>query len=511
MGRREWYHKGSSTGCMSGMLNFFDFHQLLFTTTNVSSKNIPSISLDSLPEVRSGLEAPRNSLEELNDEEQEEEYFDVPVGVRINQEPKAVVTRREKMEFYLEEERKSSSSSSQAATPRTPSLVARLMGLDLLPERSSSCSYSSPATPVASVITKRMKKKKDFDNVHESNSRKPLRNLNCNTNGSRSLPDSPRASSVRKSCDVEPRLSLQLNKENVLDCKTSSKSGNYATEIVKQVKESILSNRRDATLGIASDENGGIKSRRTRTCERSNKSSKSISTTSSIFSNHNIKFQKPVKPTRSPPPPPPPPPPRLDIKKPNIKPKKYEKKAGYERFTKNVKKKSKTKETQKATQTKVNQDFELKYIRSVLEHADLLSAGSHSNFNPIDPVLFHLLELKLPPLDQHCTGPFKNRWNRKLLFHLVVEIIGELAQHQSFATKTTESLFNHIAKQINSYPGANCQVLDDIDALIEGDLPERNVRRLLKHPAVEMEVVEIMEEIEGDIVEELIGEMVMMT
>ncbi|KAJ0962218.1 hypothetical protein J5N97_030046 [Dioscorea zingiberensis] len=581
MGRRDWYWSRSadqkgSPGCMSGMLHFLDFHQLLFTTTNGSnpksntSKTPPELSPQ--PSNLKGLEAPRNSLE-LNEEEIvliKEEYCDVPVGVQINQVPATLVTKRE-MGYCLEEERKSSSS--QAGTPRTPSVVARLMGLEMLPEREeapavfslrsmSTCSISPPA-PLTRVITKKKKKKniKHYDDdcpKHSPHSPKPLQNWNSNINGSQSLPDTPRASSPRKSWDVDSRYSTQLNKENHNpdlepefgsrlegENKTHRSNNHYAREIVKQVKESIINNRRDSTLAIASDE-FGIKSRRTRPCDRSHKSSKSstppsspphsIASKSSTSLDHTVKLLRPVKPTR---PPPPPPSHRLDTK-PSVESNKCEKKDGYEHFTKGVKKRSSTQKTQarlddvlqpstpspqterckhKETQTihktlaaRQHQDFELEYVRSVLEHANLMSPLAtsfkmHCNYNPLDPIIFQRLELKLPP-DSHSTGPLRHRWNRKLLFHLVNEIIGEHVQSRHLRTGG-EPMLNSIWMQISSYPAANCQFLGDIDALVNADLPERNLRRLLLHPAVEEEAVSIVLEIEWEIVEELVGEMLL--
>jgi len=120
---------------------------------------------------------------------------------------------------------------------KTPTLVARLMGLDLLPDAHSS---SSPclSTP----------------NLH-----RPRQHIKIikhrNSTGSDFLPGTPRMSSARRS-DVEHRLSLQINKENTVPCEDfevprfsfskikddenySRSPSHYARQIVKQVRESV--------------------------------------------------------------------------------------------------------------------------------------------------------------------------------------------------------------------------------------------------------------------------------
>ncbi|XP_068635926.1 uncharacterized protein [Aristolochia californica] len=146
---------------------------------------------------------------------------------------------------------------------KTPNLVARLMGLDLLPDETSSAT-SSP-------IYRRSSRK--HGQSHQSfKHRENIFTCSKYESGSRSLPDTPRISSARRS-DVDPRLSLQLNKENMdvsefnyrgvsreapsssspfssrrsgrrRDVKLkpyeeSNSPSKYAREIVKQVKESV--------------------------------------------------------------------------------------------------------------------------------------------------------------------------------------------------------------------------------------------------------------------------------
>ncbi|XP_039046493.1 uncharacterized protein LOC120186682 isoform X2 [Hibiscus syriacus] len=121
---------------------------------------------------------------------------------------------------------------------KTPTLVARLMGLDILPETHSP-SFSSHLKPISG---------------HR-------RSLDSYIRGTRSLPETPRisSSSRRSNVDLHHRLSLQINKENMSATEKSMISrlralkrkehnhedendkspGQYARQIVKQVKASV--------------------------------------------------------------------------------------------------------------------------------------------------------------------------------------------------------------------------------------------------------------------------------
>lgn len=150
-------------------------------------------------------------------------------------------------------------SSNSPGGTKTPTLVARLMGLDLLPDSPSPRPSSSSSTinhssscshPLQKLV---LNKKKST----------PSSCANANDFMSHSLPVTPRtssSSSARRS-DIDQRFSLQINKENndVASCQelefsTFLKSkinaarmhedenmspGHYAKQIVKQFKESI--------------------------------------------------------------------------------------------------------------------------------------------------------------------------------------------------------------------------------------------------------------------------------
>ena len=67
-------------------------------------------------------------------------------------------------------------------------------------------------------------------------------------------------------------------------------------------------------------------------------------------------------------------------------------------------------------------------------------------------------------------------------------------------------LINILCYKIQSFPSVDCQVLDDIDALIDKDLPESKVQSEM---AFEEEGEGIVREVEKDILDTLIHETAM--
>jgi len=138
---------------------------------------------------------------------------------------------------------------------KTPTLVARLMGLDLLPDT------HSPSSPCLST----------------PNLYRPRQHIKIikhrNSTGSDFLPGIPKMSSARKS-DVEHRLSLQINKENTVsyedfevprfsfskgkyDENNSRSPSHYAKQIARQVRESVSRKvGRDITNTIKNRDHG---------------------------------------------------------------------------------------------------------------------------------------------------------------------------------------------------------------------------------------------------------------
>ncbi|KAM1070028.1 hypothetical protein ACFX13_001925 [Malus domestica] len=274
MGMREWYwgsgkssKRGrggggrpekditTSSGCMCAVFQLFDFHQLQLANLHHHHQQ-PSFHPEDLT-VPKGVEAPRNSLDSsegtsLSSITKEEDNLNRPIlkfqkGMQI----KTTKARTSSIDF--------SSDISSPGMTKTPSLVARLMGLDLLPDQTNSpSSTSSSSTTTHKKISKASKPLKGRARRHVVDT------SDMNTaDGTRSLPETPRISSARRSdVDLHHRLSLQINKENAgvsedLDFSKSSYNrrdlklinfgdhenvkspSHYARQIVKQVRESM--------------------------------------------------------------------------------------------------------------------------------------------------------------------------------------------------------------------------------------------------------------------------------
>ncbi|GJR45571.1 probable serine/threonine-protein kinase dyrk2 isoform X1 [Tanacetum coccineum] len=186
-----------------------------------------------------GVEAPRNSLE-LEEQQQQDDVKEVASSSssslsssKLKHEtsfniPNNGIQIKTKRSRLMDNDVSSECSSSSPST-KTPSLVARLMGLDLLPENSSlRTSLSSPRPSSSSSYATPLN---------------PLSKLSSHKNNVRSLPTTPRASTGARSSttevDYHHRFSLQVNnKENKRRYDHESKS-EYAKQYVQQLKENI--------------------------------------------------------------------------------------------------------------------------------------------------------------------------------------------------------------------------------------------------------------------------------
>ncbi|KAK7357386.1 hypothetical protein VNO80_16671 [Phaseolus coccineus] len=258
---KEWHWGGRSSkkgreaqteipsGCMCAVFQAFDFHPFHFSINHHQSSFKSRTSEDHA--VPKGAERPRSSLESEDGTTvssiSKEENFKIPKNIRI----RTRGSTRSKTESFSD----LSSEISVSPGTKTPTLVARLMGLDLLPDAHSA---SSPclSTP----------------NLH-----RPRQHIKIikhrNSTGSDFLPGTPRVSSARRS-DVEHRLSLQINKENTVpyedfevprfsfskrkyDENNSRSPSHYARQIVKQVRESVSRKvGRDITNTIKNTDQG---------------------------------------------------------------------------------------------------------------------------------------------------------------------------------------------------------------------------------------------------------------
>ncbi|XP_040378899.1 verprolin-like [Oryza brachyantha] len=516
-----------------------------------------------------GLQAPRNSL----DLDADHLRRDIQIGVQIEPAFDALARPRP------------SAPPSEAETPRTPSLVARLMGIDGLPD--------SPA----STDTKPREKKKRV--IPESISlRQPLRDL------SRSLPDTPRAStsSVRApppTWDVvdHPRLSLQVLKENVLDRATQYMSmPTSPTSLSGGAKKKKTRSRRDAAESRSTKEHAVREivrqARETVTNRKSKKNAAANGKENESPVHHQsggkenappptgkpaagpttrapLADQQPhaprlplqprpppppappqqqrAKPSRPPPPPPPlDPPPRTSAPTAAVKCKRPD---GCERFATRIKKpappvpaqpaaasssardiavsgsgerKILTSSSVAAAGVPVEEDPEYVYLRTVLERGGFMrdrgAAGrramkGHSVETPVDPLVFHLLELELP-VDEARLGPLRHRWNRKLLFHLTQEMLAELllgvdptSPSQQQQLLSGPAVVSRLWRRARSFPAADCRVVEDILALVARDVEEAGrARRVVERRLVAEEGEEVAEEVAERVLDSLLDE-----
>lgn len=208
-------------------------------------------------------------------------------------------TQSSRLRAFATDTSTSSSEICNSPGSKTPNLVARLMGLDLLPDKTD-LNHS-------------------LSNLHTSR----LTNHRLSKKGTRSLPVSPRISSARKSDFDIHRLSLQLNKENnkhqefrcsrlkemKQDQEENRSPRDYAKQIVKQIKERVVT-RRVVGMDITNSvKNGDAKpshelrrdtavscSPRTRFSDKENKRSTSHKPNSSFSFRTEQIIQKP-KPT----------------------------------------------------------------------------------------------------------------------------------------------------------------------------------------------------------------------
>ncbi|KAI0500123.1 hypothetical protein KFK09_018332 [Dendrobium nobile] len=607
---REWYWSRSVSkeererpvpGCMKGMFHFFDFHHLLFTggcRTPAAATSPPATELQYQQQPQKpqryhasqnkGVEAPRNSLEfEESEAAIQEDYYGVPISILI--EHPSAMAKKKKRELLIEEEKRKS----QAVTPRTRSIVARLMGLEgLHDEVSSPCNstyYESTAlSPFSESIVvngrkscneKKKKTTKKQKSIKESKKdspspRRPLRNLNSNISGSISLPVTPRASSERPR-DTDPRHSLQHNKEN---------SSNYTAQELSFLREvfpassalrTSKSRKKDFYSYQEENKNPGSQNfvkqmefhKREGSYECITPSRKNKQTEKKYVRNNQLQPSTVLKPLKTCSPPKPrfsesiqkvpqnPPstalPSSINFFRTRLKPedkalkmepgKSRKTKNNYERFTEKVKRQPPQltvfslqtgfllppKKEQDPLINHFNvekEDPEFKYVKAILARADVVGEKIMNWFSPslpIDPTIFHILELWFPffePVSREAEkleeamarmGPLRHRWNRKLLFHLVEEILSDLILSEPKRWRRridSKLLLSRLWSEIKSFPSADCQVVGDIDVLVAGDLPASNVRRLLRHPSVVAEVQDIASEIQRDILDSLLGD-----
>ncbi|KAG7537557.1 DUF3741-associated sequence motif [Arabidopsis suecica] len=198
--------KKTANGCMAAFYHLFDH-----------------LTIDS-PSRSKGLKLIEESLPSTT--YKDKQSLNIPVSMRVRTE---TGTKSSRLRALATDTSTSSSEICNSPGSKTPNLVARLMGLDLLPDKTNlNHSLSDLHTMSSHHITSHRLSKK----------------------GTRSLPVSPKISSARKSDFDIHRLSLQLNKEKEFGCsklkqdqEESHSPRDYARQIVKQIKERVVTRR----------------------------------------------------------------------------------------------------------------------------------------------------------------------------------------------------------------------------------------------------------------------------
>lgn len=284
-----------SPGCMCSVFQLFDLHHFQFPLNHQTTLKTDSFLhfQDHEPSaVTKGVEAPRNSLELvetaacLPSATKEEEILNIPVGIQIKTSCENRSPRASTSSSKVRGEDLLSECSSGSPGAKTPNLVARLMGLDLLPESGSPSLSSSRRSTITNShmhqYSSRHSLKQDRPRSRPFLQSRPCSRNNFYDNidiagGSVSLPETPRISSASRRSDVEQsRLSLQMNREHVgeeleysayaarktgsrrrdvrvvqVQDENRSPAGSYhARNIVQQVKERVASRSRKVGLDI---------------------------------------------------------------------------------------------------------------------------------------------------------------------------------------------------------------------------------------------------------------------
>lgn len=158
---------------------------------------------------------------------------------------------------------------------------------------------------------------------------------------------------------------------------------------------------------------------------------------------------------------------------------------------------------------------EIRYVSEILKCTGINKdtivsfARWYSPSHPLDPSIFHNLENST-----HVGGSLQHRCNRRLIFNLIDELLSNLIkpylnmkpwikQHEFPRREMRgDALLRGLCSEITRLPSLDCQTLEDIDSLIDKDLPDTKMRRL----PVSEETESIVFEIEQDILDSLVHE-----
>ncbi|GMI96333.1 TON1 Recruiting Motif 25 [Hibiscus trionum] len=165
-------------------------------------------------------------------------------------------------------------------------------------------------------------------------------------------------------------------------------------------------------------------------------------------------------------------------------------------------------------------EAECEYIARILRRTGLNKETQvsiscfFSPSHPLHPSIFHYLERFDKNNETKC-GQLSRRCNRMLLFHLVDEVLSEIlkpcfnmkpwANRHGFSCMDGSRLIDMLWSRIRSFPRSDCRVLEDIDALVGRDTPDVELRSVMA--AYEEQGEGIVAEIEKDMLEALVFEL----
>ncbi|XP_071707886.1 uncharacterized protein [Rutidosis leptorrhynchoides] len=495
---RSTSSSSSFSGCMSAIFHMFDIqhHHLPFhqphSFISESSTNVPP--QEPKNSILKGVEAPRNSLELEQERKQEpmvgssssslstkvkqETNFNIPIG--------GIKIKTKRSRLLIDTTDVSSECSSSSPSTKTPSLVARLMGLDLLPENSSPRTSSSSPRPSSS-------------SSHATPSNRLSKILSShNKLNARSLPVTPRASTgTRTSTEVDyhHRLSLQSNKENRR--KFDENTNEYAKQLAKQVRENI-SRRVGADITNTLD-----KKEQRRSTPLSNHLVNL--NTSTKFISFKKDIASPCSTTLSQK--------QVTIESithlPSCQSQSYNTKLTHKPSIQDDVTFNGNGVTTSTTTTGVKFSGYFDYISRILSQTGIEKATPitithwYSPSHPLHPSILQKVNRPTTVLD------------RKLIFDVTNELLVEIlkpyinfkpwVEQQKSKRMNGSDLVAKLTEKIQSFPAMDCQTLEDIDRLIKGDM--RSCTRVIGEMAFDEEAEVLVAEIERDMVDTLVGEM----
>lgn len=171
-------------------------------------------------------------------------------------------------------------------------------------------------------------------------------------------------------------------------------------------------------------------------------------------------------------------------------------------------------------------EYENEYITRILKsagidkHTQVSFTHWFSPYHPLNSSIFHHLENDINNYhyNHHHHSSLSHQCNRKLLFYLADEILVDILKplmnmkpwitshdygSSSHMHMTGSELIEKLSSQIKSFPCADYRVLEDIDAIIEKDLPQMKAQNGI---AFEEEGEGVVMDIEKDILDTLIQE-----